>query len=272
MTGDGDRHEPDVLLASTGGAADLMRDALRDIGGVGVVTVDPEDVVHLEFREEADRWLVRTRGGQEYRPRLVIGNTGRPPVECVGAGLAPYRGVAWSGCFNYFTSGKPTRPDQARFIAECVSLMYAQNATRIGVRAGAQRAYCNEYPVRNKGIRRRMRKRSQSYVRDFDLSSLDEREPDALYEGMAELVRGELRRTVQVFLNGHFEPLDGRYHWYGRVHDDVRDFARPNREPLMLSVAGGAQTQAHLEECDPWGHARIAGVGAPPFTLDPVEV
>ncbi len=37
------------------------------------------------------------------------------------------------------------------------------------------------------------------------------------YEGTAVLEVGGARFDVQVRLRGHFQPIDGRYHWYGRI-------------------------------------------------------
>ena len=74
------------------------------------------------------------------------------------------------------------------------------------------------------------------------------------------------RIDVEVTLRGVFQPIDGRYHWYGRV---------AHSEPLAAAVdSGGAVTlctprgraAARLLDVDPWGRYRIAGTGRPPFT------
>jgi hypothetical protein len=96
------------------------------------------------------------------------------------------------------------------------------------------------------------------------------------YTGSATVVVAERELTVEVDLRGHFQPIDGRYHWYGRL--------RPNQE--LADVCGGRKTAAtlrtpvgraagELSDPDPWGRYRIAGVGTPPFpvpaTLEEVE-
>src|SRR5262252_4023406 len=37
------------------------------------------------------------------------------------------------------------------------------------------------------------------------------------YEGTAVVEVGGSRFDVQVRWRGHFQPIDGRYHWYGRI-------------------------------------------------------
>ncbi len=109
--------------------------------------------------------------------------------------------------------------------------------------------------------------------RHFELSSFAEREDDTEYSGPGVLTSGDLTVPVEVFLNGHIEPLDGLYHWYGRVVGDGVDAAKQrNRTPLFLTIGDGPEVPAALAERDPWGHYRIAGVGTPPFPLAPVEV
>ncbi|WP_181762831.1 DUF4873 domain-containing protein [Rhodococcus spelaei] len=104
-------------------------------------------------------------------------------------------------------------------------------------------------------------------------TAADELEPDTLYSGAATLSRGEVALAVTVHLNGHFEPLDGKYHWHGRiVGDGVETLKLPDRHPLLLTLVGGPATPATLAEQDPWGNYRIAGTGTPPYRLEPVEV
>ena len=46
----------------------------------------------------------------------------------------------------------------------------------------------------------------------------------AAYDGPASLVTAETSLDIEVRLRGMFQPLDGRYHWYGRVtHDEHVD-------------------------------------------------
>ena len=113
------------------------------------------------------------------------------------------------------------------------------------------------------------------------------------YDGPAELLVPDpapsgRRLPVQVTLRGVFQPIDGRYHWHGRLSADhpagegygadsrVPDQADPLVDELgrsgatvVLATPEG-RAEGRLSDPDPWGRHRIAGVGRPPFRLDPV--
>lgn len=90
--------------------------------------------------------------------------------------------------------------------------------------------------------------------------------PAPEYQGPAVIGGSGDDITVTVTLSGHHDPIDGRYHWYGRVVGDDR-LPEPGRIPVTLTLPGGAPTSGRLEERDPWGNLRIVGIGAPPYTL-----
>ena len=70
---------------------------------------------------------------------------------------------------------------------------------------------------------------------------------------------------VEVHLRGHFEPLDGRFHWYGRVAADDDLAARhPSGSMVVLTTPGG-RAEGRLSDVDPWGRFRISGTGRPPY-------
>lgn len=97
----------------------------------------------------------------------------------------------------------------------------------------------------------------------------------AEYRGPAVLAAAEARVDVTVALSGHMEPIDGKYHWYGRITagdaaDTVADL-RQRRVPVTLAVPGGDSVTAQLTERDPWGDVRITGTGQPPYPLEPLE-
>lgn len=79
---------------------------------------------------------------------------------------------------------------------------------------------------------------------------------------------------VEVTVTGHLEPLDGQYHWYGRVQrDEALDRAKASgATEVVLTIGGGHPASARLAEHDAWGNLRITGTGRPPFALEPVEV
>ncbi|MBL1073852.1 DUF4873 domain-containing protein [Nocardia sp. 2] len=76
---------------------------------------------------------------------------------------------------------------------------------------------------------------------------------------------------VTARLNGHLDPIDGQFHWYGRISaTGANELPDPGRGQVFLTVPGGRPTAGVLQERDPWGDLRIAGVGAPPFPLEPL--
>lgn len=99
---------------------------------------------------------------------------------------------------------------------------------------------------------------------------MTDRQADDGYRGTASLRIGEERLDVQVELRGFFEPIDGRYRWYGRIVKDER---------LHLLLGGGAgqgeldtgqgsgPRACELSDPDLWGRYRIAGRSTPPFPV-----
>jgi hypothetical protein len=112
---------------------------------------------------------------------------------------------------------------------------------------------------------RRRRSRPEPWVPEHD---------DDGHEGPARLHVGEQVVDVEVVLTGHLEPLDGRYHWYGRIaqHDAVDAAKKAGATEIELSIADGPRRAGRLAEHDAWGNMRITGLGAPPFELEAVEV
>jgi cation diffusion facilitator CzcD-associated flavoprotein CzcO len=92
------------------------------------------------------------------------------------------------------------------------------------------------------------------------------------YRGPATLLlaEGATAFAVDAELRGKFEPVDGRYHWYGRL---AADTALAAAVPLgraagtIITPAGTADCE--LSDPDPWLRYRISGVSTPPFPIDP---
>lgn len=88
------------------------------------------------------------------------------------------------------------------------------------------------------------------------------------YSGSATLTIGDARFDVRVELRGHFEPIDGRYHWYGRI---------ANNESLGKQLAGAkasgvlqtphGSSPCEVSEPDMWQRYRLTGYSTPPFRL-----
>ncbi len=87
------------------------------------------------------------------------------------------------------------------------------------------------------------------------------------YDGPARLRTGTETVDVEVRLRGMFQPIDGRYHWYGRVasHTDV-DALVESGAAVALETAHGSAA-GRLSDRDPWGRYRVAGTGRPPFPV-----
>ncbi len=76
---------------------------------------------------------------------------------------------------------------------------------------------------------------------------------------------GSASVDVEVTLRGHFEPLDGRFHWYGRIAatEALADTARAGDIVVLTTPVGKAD--GRLSDIDPWGRFRVTGTGRPPF-------
>ena len=72
---------------------------------------------------------------------------------------------------------------------------------------------------------------------------------------------------MTVHLDGHLEPLDGNFHWYGRIQrsDDLAAAKQAGATSAQLAIAGGPPAPLRLAEADPWGHVQVIGTGAPPY-------
>ena len=92
----------------------------------------------------------------------------------------------------------------------------------------------------------------------------------------AELLVDGAVHAVELHLTGHFQPLDGRYHWGGRLRadparpadaesaDPLSALVRAGRRDVQLRCAPADPVPARLLEIDPWGNIRFGGTGAPP--------
>lgn len=95
---------------------------------------------------------------------------------------------------------------------------------------------------------------------------MSEHEPGEEYAGAAEILAEEQAAiTVQVQLRGHFEPIDGRFHWYGRIdaNDSLAERHRSGSTVALKTPHGIAAGK--IADVDPWGRFRITGLGTPPF-------
>ena len=92
--------------------------------------------------------------------------------------------------------------------------------------------------------------------------------PGEEYAGSAVVSTGSTSAEdidVEVELRGHFEPLDGRFHWYGRIaaNAQLTDRVRPGTTVALTTPHGTAD--GRVSDVDTWGRFRISGTGRPPF-------
>jgi hypothetical protein len=71
---------------------------------------------------------------------------------------------------------------------------------------------------------------------------------------------------VQVQLKGQFQPIDGRYHWYGRIaaNERLSDIADGKKRTTEIRTPDGS-AKGEISDPDPWGRYRIMGTSTPPF-------
>jgi Domain of unknown function (DUF4873) len=88
------------------------------------------------------------------------------------------------------------------------------------------------------------------------------------YQGPATLIVEESEVDVTVTLRGYFEPIDGFYHWYGRIDasEELTNLLAGKNKPAVLRTPDG-ESAGQLSDPDTWGRHRIAGTSRPPFTV-----
>jgi hypothetical protein len=85
------------------------------------------------------------------------------------------------------------------------------------------------------------------------------------YDGPATLLTGERSVDVEVTLRAMFQPIDGRFHWYGRVTPSLDVDALVEAGATVTVRTPRGETVGRLGDRDPWGRFRVSGTGKPPF-------
>ncbi|WP_431875182.1 DUF4873 domain-containing protein [Amycolatopsis sacchari] len=88
------------------------------------------------------------------------------------------------------------------------------------------------------------------------------------YTGTATLVVDGTEFAVEVELRGHFQPIDGYYHWYGRVaaNETLHELLGGRKKAAEIRTPEGTAL-GELSEPDPWGRYRVLGTSTPPFSV-----
>jgi hypothetical protein len=88
------------------------------------------------------------------------------------------------------------------------------------------------------------------------------------YDGPAELIDGTTAVAVDVRLRGHFDPISGKYSWYGRIaaSPEVAELVHGGARTVRLRTPH-AEVETALADVDPWGRPRVEGFGDAPFEV-----
>jgi hypothetical protein len=87
------------------------------------------------------------------------------------------------------------------------------------------------------------------------------------YRGPATVLFEDRAIEVQAVLSGGFEPVEGRYQWYGRLTGpELADLIGTGRLAAVLRTPAG-EAPGELSEPDLWGRYRVSGTSSPPFTV-----
>ncbi|MFC9471498.1 DUF4873 domain-containing protein [Nocardia sp. NPDC056952] len=184
-----------------------------------------------------------------------------------------FRGIATHGFPNLFFVGntelaveEPPGAQSVRIdlIATWVRALQRQSGTRIEVRASTQHEY---HRLLDPTLSTRRPGRPKPH--HFDITVAADRHSDHDYAGPAVLDLPGAEYPVIATLTGHTDPIDGRYHWYGRLDPaESTSLPDPTRACALLVLPGREPAAANLTERDPWGNLRVTGVGTPPFALE----
>ena len=235
---------------------------LTAAGFTDIAVLAGVDLGDSAFDEATHFWMLPS-----CRARIIITDQIRSGRE----NLAPYLGVAVHGAPNYFmVTGTGTVADaQLGYIVACLALMRSTGDTRMEVLFSTQRLAA----IRGEGIPDRVdasyrEKMAKPAPTAFDLSS-HSGIADEVYDGPATV--GDDERRVRVRLSGRLDPIDGRYHWQGTIFDAALDELLSRPRPVTLTI-GERSAECRITERTPQNTFSVVGVGAPPYSLEILDV
>ncbi|HEU0189937.1 MAG TPA: DUF4873 domain-containing protein [Mycobacterium sp.] len=197
----------------------------------------------IRFDSGTDTWTVTAADGSVLTARVVVDTTSG------GDGV-----VAVHGRPNYFRIPGPHTARQARYLAGLIDRMRRGGSTRIEARSRVR-------------VHRLLPTRGLSRFYLSGPVGVD----DEIYDGPAVLAYQGQDRSARVRLTGHFDPIDGQYHWQGMLYANLpADVATGSRVVLRIGEHAAA---ARISEQTPWGTLAVVGeAGYPPFPLEDVEI
>ncbi|HET9875878.1 MAG TPA: DUF4873 domain-containing protein [Mycobacterium sp.] len=220
----------------------VIGDPTRTHGQLSRYTPTPT-VAAKRFDNGTDTWTVTTADGQTLTGRVVV-NT-NPSDDHI---------VAAHGIPNYFRIPGPHTARQARYVARLIDRMHRTGSTRIEARATVR-------------VHRLLPTRGLSRFYLAGSAGVD----DEIYDGPAVLTYDGPDYQTRVRLTGHFDPIDGHYHWQGTLYADLPG-GRVTGSQVTIGI-GEHTAAARISERTPWGTLSIVGTaGYPPFPLEDVEI
>ncbi|UVO12179.1 DUF4873 domain-containing protein [Mycobacterium sp. SVM_VP21] len=209
----------------------------------GVRAVDATNVT-TRFDSGTDTWTVTTTDGEELTARTLIGTAASTDDA-----------VARHGVPNRFHIPGPHTHRQARYVARLIDALRRSGASRIESRSPRLRVH-PLLPTR--GI-------SRFYLTGS--VGVD----DETYDGPAVLTHNGEDYPTRVRLTGHFDPIDGQYHWQGMFFNELPGASVTGSK---VSIRIGEHTaEGRVAERTPWGTLTVIGAaGYPPFPLEDVEI
>ncbi|WP_433520566.1 DUF4873 domain-containing protein [Nocardia pseudovaccinii] len=254
----------------------LVTSPIASITESGIVTADG---IEQEF--DAIVYGAGLEISDWFADQHIVGANGLTLQKAWRTGMEGFLGVAVHGFPNLFLIIGPNSGGgnqsivimieaQARYIRRCLELLRMTANSRIEVRAATQHEFNRRVQSKPAGVSywRTMRRPDPGH---YDLTVPADREPAHEYSGPALLDAPGVEVPVEVTLGGHPDPIDGRYHWYGRLApSDGQELPDPGRAEVLLTLPGGVPTAGRLQERDPWGNLRIVGTGTPPYPLTAV--
>ncbi|NDJ89644.1 DUF4873 domain-containing protein [Mycolicibacter kumamotonensis] len=211
----------------------------------GARIVDPAGGdVTTRFDSADETWAVTTTDGEVLTARVII-----------DAIASPDDVVAVHGRPNRFAIPGPHTRRQARYVARLIEGLQRSGASRIESRSPRLRVH----PVLpTRGL-------SRFYLTGS--VGVD----DEIYDGPAVLTHNGQDYPTRVRLAGHFDPIDGQYHWQGMFFTDLPG---ANATGSQVDIRIGEHTaQGRVAERTPWGTLTVTGAaGYPPFPLEDVEI
>lgn len=202
-----------------------------------------DSAADMRFDNATDTWTVTTGDGQTVTGQILVDTTPRDDDA-----------VAAYGVPNRFRIPGPHTARQARYVARIIDGLHRSHATRIEAHSSIR-----VHPVLpTRGL-------SRFYLTGS--VGVD----DETYDGPAVITHDGHEYDSRVRLTGHFDPIDGQYHWQGTLHTDLAG-ARVTGSTVDIRI-GEHTAVGRISEQTPWGTLAVVGAaGYPPFPLEDVEI